>query len=79
MSKIIDLTQLKIKESAVIYKLNSTEKINNRLISMGVKIGKKITIIKKGLFNSPLLISLDGFNLAIRDSLAKNILVKIDE
>jgi len=72
MKKLIDL---KPGEEAIIRKINFEGKLKNRLLELGIIENVKIKLIKFAPLGDPLQISIRGYNLAIRKTTAKYILV----
>ena len=63
-------------ESAVIKSCNLSGNAAARLNSLGIAVGKKITVLSFSLFRGSVLISCGAIRLGIRAALAKNIEVE---
>lgn len=70
------LYDLKNDNTAIISELNCKESIKRRLMDIGLTKGVTVKLKGRAPLGDPLLINLRGFDLAIRKSDAKNILVK---
>jgi ferrous iron transport protein A len=67
------LSQLKDGQSAIIKDIKTSKKITERLTLLGLTKGIKITMIRKGVFLSPIEIKVRDFYLAMRKSEADKI------
>lgn len=67
---------LKKGESAIIKSSNLAGSAATRLSSLGIAVGKKVTVLSFSLFKSSVLISCGAVRLGIRAALAKNIEVE---
>lgn len=70
------LTNINVGSSAIIERIDCKEKVKNRLSYMGIIEGVKIKFVRTAPFNDPIEISVRGFYLAIRRSVADRIQVK---
>ena len=72
----MNLTNMKIGESAVISSVDSTdEALSLELQELGFVPGSKVTFVSRGLFNSPLAFRVRGAVFALRREEASAILV----
>jgi len=67
------LADLAVGEVAMIKELTFDDGYNRRLYGLGLREGKEIKIIRKGLTGSPLHVIIGTTELAIRQKEAKNI------
>lgn len=72
----MSICDLKIGQVARIYKIIGNDKLTKRLRALGCIEGTEIILKRIAPLGDPLLLSLRGFNIAIRKKDAKNILVK---
>ena len=67
---------LSVGESGYIKSCNLTGSAATRLNSLGIAVGKKITVLSFSLFRGSVLIGCGAVRVGIRASLAKNIEVE---
>ena len=72
----MQLSQLKVGESARVIDVNCLPKTKKRLAEIGLLEGVIITLVRKAPMRCPLQVRLRNFNLAIRISLAEKITVE---
>ena len=77
--EIRDLTQLDEGESGVVVEILGGHGITQRLESMGVRAGKKVTKVSSQLMRGPITLRTGGCQLAVGFGMAKKILVKVEE
>jgi len=70
------LSDIKINNTAVVRELRCKDGIKRRLMDIGLTKGVKVSVKGKAPLGDPMLINLRGFNLAIRLSDAKYIIVE---
>ena len=70
------LRELKVGESGVIAKVNTTGALKQRLMDMGLIKGAEVKIIKIAPLGDPIELEVSGYNLSIRKEDAQNILMK---
>ena len=70
------LRDLKIGESGVIAKVNTTGALKQRFMDMGLTKNVEVKIIKIAPLGDPIEIEVRGYNLSIRKADAENILMK---
>ena len=66
------LKELKEKQEGIIVKTPS----NSMLASLGLRPGKKISVIAKEIFNGPLICKVDERNVALTRKMANDIMVE---
>lgn len=67
---------LKKGESGIIKSCNLTGSVFSRLSSLGISVGKKVTVLSFSLFKSSVLIGCGAVRLGLRAALAKSIEVE---
>jgi len=72
----MNLLDLKIGEIGVIKEIDDVYFIKERLHSLGLIRGTKISLIEKSPFNSPRIYSYLNSNLALRNNIAKKIKIE---
>lgn len=70
------LSQLNVGEKAKVVKLKNSPEICQRLNNMGLTRGVTVKIIRFASFKGPIEIEVRGFNLALRYSESKKIVVE---
>ena len=70
------LCDLKLGESGKIHSIEGNEKLAKRLLALGLIDGTEIKLKRIAPLGDPLIVSLRGFDLAIRKKDAKNIYLK---
>lgn len=76
MSKIIRLTELPFKQTAIIKSFSETE-LYVKLLEMGCIPEEEISVELTAPFGDPLAINVAGYQLSLRKSEADNIMVEI--
>lgn len=74
---IINVSELKRGQSGVVKELQCTGALRRRIIDMGVTPGAKIMMRKAAPFGDPLQINVRGYELSIRLSEARQILIEL--
>ena len=74
----MNLNNAVINKKLKVIEIDLNEKVKTRLNQLGVNVGEVISIKRKGLFQSPLMLEIKGYSLAIRKNLAQNIMVKYE-
>ena len=72
----MDLSELKIGDSAKLIEVKGEGSERQHLLDMGLIPGTIVKLVKRAPMGDPLEIVLHGYNLAIRISHAKNLIVK---
>ncbi len=72
----MSLFDLKPGQSALIDYITGDNKLGRRLLALGCIEGTPVRMINSAPFGDPVMISIRGFNLAIRKNDAKNIAIK---
>lgn len=72
----MNICNLKIGEVAKIYKIIGNDKLAKRLQALGCIQDTEIILKRIAPLGDPILISIRGFDIAIRKVDAKNILIK---
>lgn len=73
---MLSIKDIKIGETCIVKSINNQGILKRRLIDMGVTPGVVVKLVKKAPLGDPIQISLRGYELTIRKSEAKNIMVE---
>ena len=73
------LDQFKIGETGLIKKVEGEGRLRRRLFDMGVTPGAKVYLRKKAPLGDPLEITIRGYELSLRISEAKLIVLEVEE
>ncbi|HEC20998.1 MAG TPA: ferrous iron transport protein A [Candidatus Peregrinibacteria bacterium] len=71
------LSQLKPGQEGKIIEIVGGSGVGRRLDAMGVRVGKKVKRISRGLMRGPVVFEIDGMQMALGLGIAEKILVKI--
>ena len=77
MSNMKYLDQLSIGEGGVVISIGSSGALRRRIIDMGITPGAQIVMRKAAPFGDPIEVNVRGYELSIRKSEAKEILVGV--
>ncbi len=77
--KQITLTQMQIGQSGVVVQIQGGHGLVNRLNSLGIRPGKRITKVSSMLMRGPVTIQVDRAQVAIGFGMARRIIVELDE
>ena len=77
MSKNKHLNELAPKESGVVVSIGSSGALRRRIIDMGITPGALVIMRKTAPFGDPIEINVRGYELSIRKSEAKEIVVEV--
>ncbi|WP_123053889.1 ferrous iron transport protein A [Clostridium sp. JN-1] len=72
----MSICDLKIGQRALIDNLSGDKKLVKRLLALGCTEGTEVSLKTSAPLGDPIIISLRGFNLAIRKKDAENIFIK---
>ena len=72
----MSICELEIGRTATITSINGNDKLSKRLLALGCTEGTEVELKRRAPLGDPLIISVRGFEVAIRKLDAKNILVK---
>ena len=70
------LTTLSSGETAVIQTFNTELNLQSRLVEMGILPGVEIRLIKKAPFKGPIAFNIRGYEVSLRYSDAKQVLIQ---
>ena len=76
--KQITLTQMQIGQSGVVVQIQGGHGLVNRLNSLGIRPGKRITKISSMIMRGPVTIQVDRAQVAIGFGMARRIIVELD-
>lgn len=71
-----NLHELKVGERAVVTEIRSTGAMKRRLVDMGITPGTTIYVRKVAPLGDPIQINLRGYELLVRGSEARDILIR---
>ena len=77
--KQITLTQMQVGQSGVVVQIQGGHGLVNRLNSLGIRPGKRITKISSMIMRGPVTIEVDRAQVAIGFGMARRIIVELDE
>ncbi len=77
--KQITLTQMQIGQSGVVVQIQGGHGLINRLNSLGIRPGKRVTKVSSMLMRGPVTIQVDRAQVAIGFGMARRIIVELDE
>ncbi len=70
------LTDVKIKNTVIVDKLYFKDKTRERMLSLGLTPGTKVTVLKKGPKNNLAIYKFRGCKIALRNTESDLIIVK---
>ena len=70
------LTELKAKQTATVKDILGGEGVQNRLAALGIRPGKKITMISAHFWRGPVTVMVDKAKVAIGHGMAQKIVVE---
>ncbi|MGB2601511.1 MAG: FeoA family protein [Candidatus Omnitrophota bacterium] len=70
------LTEMKAKQTAVVIDILGGHGVENRLGTMGIRRGKKVTMISAHFWRGPITVLVDKAKVAIGHGIAQKILVE---
>ena len=76
MKKVRTVNDLKMNESGVVLRIGGCGALRRRIIDMGITPGAVIIMRKVAPFGDPIEINVRGYELSIRKSDAKEIVIK---
>lgn len=76
--ELIPLTQMKSGEHGTVKALEGGDQFANKLASLGIRIGKRITKISSMVLRGPVVISINRRHVAMGFGMAKKILVETE-
>ena len=77
MSKLIGLHEAEIKSKVKVVQIVPESRIRRRIMDMGITKGVEIIVEGKAPMGDPIEIQVRGYNLSLRKSEAKDIIVEI--
>jgi ferrous iron transport protein A len=77
--KITDVTELNEGQWGVVTGIDGGWGVTQRLESMGIRVGTKLSRVSSQMMRGPVTIRTNGFQVAIGFGMAKKILVKTEE
>lgn len=77
MSKLIGLHEVEINSKVKVVQINPETKMRRRIMDMGIVKGTEIVLEGKAPMGDPIEVRIRGYNLSLRKSEAKNIIVEV--
>jgi ferrous iron transport protein A len=74
----ITLSQLGTGKTAVIKRLEGGHGLQRKVSCLGLRVGKKATIMSSQPFRGPLVVKIDNMKIAIGRGMANKIIVEIE-
>ncbi|MBL7073384.1 MAG: ferrous iron transport protein A [Candidatus Omnitrophica bacterium] len=75
----ISLTKLKSKQSAMVKTIEGGQSVRHRLETLGIRKGKKITMISSHFWRGPVTVLAGKTKIAIGHGMAQKIKVSVEE
>jgi Fe2+ transport system protein FeoA len=76
---LTDLTQMRIGQNGTIVEIQGGFGLRNRLQSMGVRPGKKITKVSGFFMRGPITVSIENMEVALGFGMGKKVIVEVVE
>ncbi len=76
---IKSLNDLNPEESGIVHEIRGGQGLINRLNSLGIRTGKKITNVSSMLLHGPVTIQIDRTKVAIGFGMAGKIFIEVDK
>ena len=73
----MSLTKVKMKQTAVVKEIIGGYDVIRRLESMGIRPGKKVTMISSHFWRGPVTVMVDKSKVAIGHGIAQKVLVEV--
>lgn len=77
MSKLIGLHEVGIKSKVKVIEIVPESRIRRRIMDMGITKGVEIVVEGKAPMGDPIEIQVRGYNLSLRKSEAKDVMVEV--
>ena len=79
--EILSLNKLKVSQVGIIknYSSNIETNLKRRLLELGFCDEVKVKVVNKSFLGEVVLIEINGYVLAIRKNILKNIMVKVED
>lgn len=77
MSNLIRLNEVEVNLKARVVQVETESKIRRRIMDMGIVKGTEIVVEGKAPMGDPIEVRLRGYNLSLRKSEARDILVEL--
>lgn len=74
----IRLTKLKAKQSAIVKEIVGGEDVTHRLATLGIRPGKRVTLISSHFWRGPVTVLADKTKIAIGHGMANRIIVEVE-
>ncbi|MBU0568652.1 ferrous iron transport protein A [bacterium] len=74
-----DLTELKVGEAGTIVELCGNQGFLKRICALGIREGKEIQKVSSQVWQGPITVKIDNFQVALGFGMAKKIIVEVEE
>ena len=72
------LTKLKARQSAIVKDILGGENVTHRLATLGIRPGKRVTLISAHFWRGPVTVLVDKTKIAIGHGMADRIMVEVE-
>lgn len=77
MTNLIGLHEVELKSKVRVVEINQQSRMRRRIMDMGIVKGTEIVLEGKAPMGDPIEIKLRGYNLSLRKSEAKDVIVEV--
>lgn len=77
MGKVMGLHEVEIKTKVRVVQINPESKMRRRIMDMGIVKGTELVLEGKAPMGDPIEIGVRGYNLSLRKSEAKDVIVEV--
>lgn len=77
MTKLMGLDEVELKSKVRVVEINQQSRMRRRIMDMGIIKGTEIVLEGKAPMGDPIEIKLRGYNLSLRKSEAKDVIVEV--
>ncbi|MDO8886608.1 FeoA family protein [Candidatus Oleimmundimicrobium sp.] len=75
---MVSLVDMKINQTGIVIKINGGAGLVCRLEALDVRVGKKITKLSSMIMRGPIVVKVNGCQVAVGRGMAKKIMVEVD-
>ena len=79
MNEELPLSKLKKGQNAIVVRVGGKGAVKRRMMDMGMVPGSEIRVVRIAPFGDPIEFNVKGYNLSLRKSEAKDIIVEMVE
>ncbi len=76
---MVSLVDMKINQSGIVIKINGGAELVRRLEALDVRVGKKITKLSSMIMRGPIVVKVNGCQVAVGRGMAKKIMVEVNK